>query len=103
MILLKGKVTFMKLDIVERGWIGKIEYELRCDASENVCEVILFQDGMGLPVARNTGRVACEALIAGMKIGKCRNIHTAAKKNLEFTEYGEYEDIKEIKHELGKS
>lgn len=91
------------MKIIESGDIGNFAYELRCDESEDVCEVIIFHDLMGLPVARNTSRVACEALILGMKIGKCRNIYSAAKKKLEFTEHGEYENIEEINREFRES
>ena len=84
---------------VESGYIGNFEYELRCEEDADICEVIIFHDNMGLPVARNSSRNACEALITGMKIGKCRNIHTAASKQLEFTEHGEYDNIEEIKRQ----
>ena len=77
------------MKIVKAGTIGKLRYELReINQSDNIYEVIIFQNHEGLCVAHNTGRVACEALITGMQIGKSRDIYSVANKKLGFTEYG---------------
>lgn len=79
----------MNCEIEESGQIGNIRYEIRCySKQENVYEVVIFAQGMGLTVVHNSGHIACQAFIEGMKAGKCRNIGSIANKNLGFSEYG---------------
>ena len=80
---------YIAFTIEEEGTIGNFRYELRCISSiDNIYEVIIFSEVMGLAVVTNSGLVACQAFIEGMRIGKCRNIGSAASKKLGFSEYG---------------
>ena len=49
------------MDIVEEGYIGKFEYEIRSDKKDKIQEVIIIQDDKGLPIASNTGKVSCDS------------------------------------------
>lgn len=76
-------------DIIDSGEIGNMRYELREYGDiECVYEVVVFACAMGLTVCANSSKIACEAFVAGMKAGKCRNIGSIANKNLLYSEFG---------------
>ena len=78
------------MNVVQKGTIGKIDYELREMESENnkykKYKIILFQDNKGLCVLRNADISEANCFINGMEVGKCRDIYSMDKKELGYFE-----------------